>query len=217
MKIEGKKIIYYHVLQMYDSHENQTGYILSINDETEKKKLEQKLITQEKLHALGQLVAGVAHEIRNPLTSIKTYIDMLPSKYDQPRFRELIIKHLPAEVNRLNTIVTDLVDYARPRPPNKHRISAYELTSLWEFLQVTIENKQIILEHAIDDHLVFFIDPQQIRQVLLNLILNSIHAVEDTNEKRIMIVMEKEEKEMGRYFDFRYRKRNGTGRAKSNL
>ena len=193
-----EKIIYYHVLQMYDSQEKQTGYLLSMNDETEKKKLEQKLITQEKLHALGQLVAGVAHEIRNPLTAIKTYIDLLPSKYAQPKFREMMIEHLPSEVNRLNTIVSDLVDYARPRPPNKQRISALELTSLLDFLQVTIEKKQIILEQSIEENLFFIIDPQQIRQVLLNLILNSIHAVEGTDEKRIAFCMEKEDKGKGR-------------------
>ncbi len=201
LKLNGKskeKIIYYHVLQMYDSQEKQTGYLLSMNDETEKKKLEQKLITQEKLHALGQLVAGVAHEIRNPLTAIKTYIDLLPSKYAQPKFREMMIEHLPSEVNRLNTIVSDLVDYARPRPPNKQRISALELTSLLDFLQVTIEKKQIILEQSIEENLFFIIDPQQIRQVLLNLILNSIHAVEGTDEKRIAFRMEKEDKGKGR-------------------
>lgn len=193
-----RKNIYYHLLHMYDSQGKHTGYLLSINDETEKKKLEQKLITQEKLHALGQLVAGVAHEIRNPLTSIKTYIDLLPSKYEQPKFREMMIKHLPSEVNRLNAIVSDLVDYARPRPPNKQQISAFELTSLWQFLHVTFEQKQIVLEESIADNLVFFIDQQQIRQVLLNLILNAIHALEEKDERKITIYMEKEDKDTGR-------------------
>ena len=109
-----------------------------------------------------------------------------------------MIEHLPSEVNRLNTIVSDLVDYARPRPPNKQRISALELTSLLDFLQVTIEKKQIILEQSIEENLFFIIDPQQIRQVLLNLILNSIHAVEGTDEKRIAFCMEKEDKGKGR-------------------
>ncbi|MDQ0219229.1 polar amino acid transport system substrate-binding protein [Peribacillus cavernae] len=193
-----KKVIYYHMLLMYDSQVKQTGYLLSMNDETEKKKLEQKLITQEKLHALGQLVAGVAHEIRNPLTSIKTFIDLLPSKYDRPGFRDMIIEHVPAEVNRLNTIVTDLIDYARPRPPNKQSCSADELTSLLSFLQVTIEKKHIIVEQTFDKNLFFYIDPQQIRQVLLNLILNAIDAVEETVEKKITISIEKENEDTGR-------------------
>lgn len=196
---EGKrKVIYYSMHKMFDSMENEIGYLLSINDETEKKKLEQKLLTQEKLHALGQLVAGVAHEIRNPLTSIKTFIDLLPSKYDRPQFREVLMKHLPAEVNRLNMIVTDLIEYARPRPPNIQSCSAYELTSLLAFLQVTMNKYDIEFEQTIEQGLIFFIDPQQIRQVLLNLLLNAIHAVEKTNEKKIKIIMEKKNSKKGR-------------------
>ncbi|MGE8207174.1 transporter substrate-binding domain-containing protein [Heyndrickxia sp. NPDC080065] len=194
---EGK-VIYYSMHKMYDSQNIQTGYLLSINDETEKKKLEQKLIIQEKLHALGQLVAGVAHEIRNPLTSIKTFIELLPSKYDRPQFREVLMEHLPVEVNRLNMIVTDLVEYARPRPPNTQSCSAYELTSLLAFLQVTMKKNNIDFEQNIESDLVFFIDPQQIRQVLLNLLLNAIHAVEGTSVKKINILMEKENQEQGR-------------------
>lgn len=194
-----KKIISYRVVQMYDSQENQIGYLLSMNDETEKKKLEQKLNSQEKIHALGQLVAGVAHEIRNPLTSIKTFIDLLPRKYDQPKFRESIIEHLPAEVNRLNKIVTDLLDYSRPRPPEKQRYNSVDgLISLLSFLQITIERKQIVLEQFVEENLVFYIDPQQIRQVLLNLILNAIDAVEETDEKKITINIEKENETTGK-------------------
>ncbi|MDQ0860980.1 transporter substrate-binding domain-containing protein [Bacillus sp. V2I10] len=192
-----RKFYYYRMRQMYDSQDVHTGYLLSINDETEKKKLEQKLIIQEKLHALGQLVAGVAHEIRNPLTSIKTFIDMLPVKYDRPHFRESIIEHLPAEVNRLNMIVTDLLDYARPRQPNKQSYSSIELTSLLKFLHVTMDNKKIDFEQSINENLVFFIDPQQIRQVLLNLLLNAIDAVEGLKNKKIKISVGKVDKYYG--------------------
>lgn len=192
------KVIYYSMHQMYDSMNNQIGYLLSINDETEKKKLEQKLITQEKLHALGQLVAGVAHEIRNPLTSIKTFIELIPSKYDQPQFRKVLMEYLPVEVNRLNMIVTDLIEYSRPRPPNVQSCTANDLTNLLAFLQVTMNKSKIELEQYIEPDLVFFIDPQQIRQVLLNLLLNAIHAVEEASIKKIKIIMGKKNQEMGR-------------------
>ncbi|MDR7001893.1 transporter substrate-binding domain-containing protein [Neobacillus niacini] len=193
-----RKVIYYSLNKMFNSLENQAGYLLSMNDETEKKKLEQKLITQEKLHALGQLVAGVAHEIRNPLTSIKTFIDLIPRKYDQPKFQKVLMEHLPEEVNRLNRIVTDLIDYARPSLPNIQPCTAPQLTSLLAILQVTMDKNRIDFEQCIEADLVFNIDPQQIRQVLLNLLLNAIHAVEETEVKKIKIIMEKEDFEKGR-------------------
>ncbi len=193
-----RKVIYYSLNKMFNSLENQAGYLLSMNDETEKKKLEQKLITQEKLHALGQLVAGVAHEIRNPLTSIKTFIDLIPKKYDQPKFQKVLMEHLPEEVNRLNRIVTDLIDYARPSLPNIQPCTAQQLTSLLAILKVTMDKNRIEFEQCIEPDLVFHIDPQQIRQVLLNLLLNAIHAVEETDVKKINICMEKADLEKGR-------------------
>ncbi|MDQ6594877.1 transporter substrate-binding domain-containing protein [Bacillus salipaludis] len=193
-----RKVIYYSLNKMFNSLENQAGYLLSMNDETEKKKLEQKLITQEKLHALGQLVAGVAHEIRNPLTSIKTFIDLIPKKYDQPKFQKVLMEHLPEEVNRLNRIVTDLIDYARPSLPNIQPCTAQQLTSLLAILKVTMDKNRIEFEQCIEPDLVFHIDPQQIRQVLLNLLLNAVHAVEETEEKKITICMAKEDLEKGR-------------------
>ncbi|MGG1397411.1 transporter substrate-binding domain-containing protein [Bacillus salipaludis] len=192
-----RKVIYYSLNKMFNSLENQAGYLLSMNDETEKKKLEQKLITQEKLHALGQLVAGVAHEIRNPLTSIKTFIDLIPKKYNQPKFQKVLMEHLPEEVNRLNRIVTDLIDYARPSLPNIQPCTAQQLTSLLSILKVTMDKNKIEFEQCIDPELVFHIDSQQIRQVLLNLLLNAVHAVEETEEKKITISMEKEDSEKG--------------------
>ncbi|MFJ8265112.1 transporter substrate-binding domain-containing protein [Peribacillus asahii] len=192
-----KKVIYYRILQIYNSQEQQTGYLLSMNDETEKKNLEQKLFTQEKLHALGQLVAGVAHEIRNPLTSIKMFIDMLPSKYHLPEFRRLITEHVPSEVNRLNTIVTDLVEYARPRPSNKQKYTLKEMASLLSFIQVTMDKNQISLEKKMEDNLVFYIDSQQIRQVMINLLLNAVDAVAEKEEKKITITVKKINEEIG--------------------
>jgi signal transduction histidine kinase len=193
-----RKVLSYRIFKMFDSGKIQTGYILSINDETEKKKLEQKLITQEKLHALGQLVAGVAHEIRNPLTSIKTFIDLLPKKYDLPQFREMMLVHLPVEVNRMNMIVSDLVDFARPRPPQKQHCPASEFIQFLAFLQVTIEKKQIVLEQTIDENLIFYIDIQQIRQVILNILLNAISAVEEMSERKISIIIEKDDEDLGK-------------------
>ncbi|WP_281202810.1 transporter substrate-binding domain-containing protein [Cytobacillus kochii] len=184
-----RKIIYYSLNEMYNSLENQAGYLLTIRDETEKVQLEQKLLTQEKLHALGQLVAGVAHEIRNPLTSIKTFINLIPRKIAQKDFQEMLVEHLPKEVDRLNQIVTDLIDYARPSTPRIQPCTASELTTMLTFLHVTMKDEHIDFQLKVPDGLVFYIDPQQIRQVLLNILLNAVDAVKNVTRKRIELEM----------------------------
>lgn len=196
---EEWKVIYYRLLTLYDAQKKQTGYLLSMTDRTEEKRLEQKLIVQEKLHALGQLVAGIAHEIRNPLTSIKTFVEIMPDKYDQPQFRKAMMEYIPAEIDRLNAIVTDLLDYARPRSPNQEKYPADALlTSLLTLLRVTVEKKHICMEHIVHEDLVFYIDPQQIRQVFLNLLLNAIDAVEQQPIKKITITVTRESVKTGK-------------------
>ncbi|MGL5512634.1 MAG: transporter substrate-binding domain-containing protein, partial [Sporomusa sp.] len=71
-------------------------------------KINEELQRKDKLEALGKLVACIAHEIRTPLTSIKTFVELLPTKYDSPLFREKINQFVPQEVERLNGIVNDL-------------------------------------------------------------------------------------------------------------
>ncbi|MED1605224.1 transporter substrate-binding domain-containing protein [Cytobacillus kochii] len=192
-----RKIIYYSLNEMYNSLENQAGYLLTIRDETEKVQLEQKLLTQEKLHALGQLVAGVAHEIRNPLTSIKTFINLIPRKIAQKDFQEMLVEHLPKEVDRLNQIVTDLIDYARPSTPRIQPCTASELTTMLTFLHVTMKDEHIDFQLKVPDGLVFYIDPQQIRQVLLNILLNGVDAVKNVTGKRIELEMYHLDEECG--------------------
>ena len=97
--------------------EGKKDTIVYFRDVTEARKLRQELAQKDKMEALGKLVASIAHEIRNPLASIKTFVELLPAKYDNPSFRQAISDHVPKEVERLDAIVTDLLAYSHPRIP----------------------------------------------------------------------------------------------------
>ena len=107
--------------------------ILNLHDISELKKLEASVRQAERLAALGTLAAGMAHEIRNPLSSIKTFVQLLPRKIDKDGFLDKFQRTVPRELNRINDLVEDLLDLARA-PKFKFR-----KTSIRSLLEQTVE------------------------------------------------------------------------------
>ncbi|WP_235846946.1 transporter substrate-binding domain-containing protein [Neobacillus soli] len=144
------------------------------------------LLAQEKMRALGQLVAGIAHELRNPLTAIKTFVELLPRKMDDPRFRAELVRHVPEEVERMNRIIEDLLDYSREKPMHRKWGNLLELVqSVTDLFMKQIRSEGIELEIDIPPSLEVFMDRGRIKQVLINLVLNAIEAMAHTKEKRL--------------------------------
>src|SRR5690606_1546356 len=80
------------------------------------KTLERNVQRADRLSSIGTLAAGMAHEIKNPLVSIKTFTQLLSDRYKDPEFRATFEEVVPHEVDRIDTIVSRLLDVARPRP-----------------------------------------------------------------------------------------------------
>ncbi len=156
------------------------GVVLHIRDITEDHKLRQQIVQMDRMEVLGALTAGIAHEIRTPLTSIKNFATLLPAKYDNPVFRDKAQCHVPEEVNRICQLVNQLLDYSQPRSPVPRLISGEEI---WATLMFTVENyaydKQIQFVKTEDKPWVVYADKQQLQQVLLNIMINAIDAVAD--------------------------------------
>jgi ABC-type amino acid transport substrate-binding protein/signal transduction histidine kinase len=181
-------LFYYNLRPIYDSDQDSIGYLLTFENRTEERRLQQKLAIQEKMHALGQLSAGVAHEMRNPLTSIKAFIELLPEKYDNPSFRAAIKQHVPEEINRLNQIIEDLLDYSRPKAPKKEVFDVGNwLESVLALFQPIFKEDGIELVVKVESNTLMYADPQQIKQVLVNLILNSIDAMKEVEDRKLSI------------------------------
>jgi signal transduction histidine kinase len=142
-------------------------------------RLEQELSQAEKLKAVATLAAGMAHEIKNPLASIKTFAEYLPEKYDDPIFREKFARIMQNEVGKINALVERLLDFAKPAHPNKQPVRVSRLIEdTIEFLQGSLLNKKIEVVRSYSSYDELSADPVQIRQVFLNILLNSIEAVE---------------------------------------
>ncbi|KMY52736.1 hypothetical protein AC623_01000 [Bacillus sp. FJAT-27231] len=186
-----RRFILCRLIPLYEENGKKNGCLLTLADRSEAKMLEEKLANQEKMRALGQLVAGVAHEIRNPLTSMKTFVDLLPKKYEDPAFRQELVKYVPEALKRMNTIVESLLDYARPKHPQKQRIQvAAFINSVAAIIEPTLKKNHIHLELDIDEKLDIICDPDQLKQVMLNLLLNALDAMEEEPRKHLTIKAE---------------------------
>ncbi|KKB38274.1 transporter substrate-binding domain-containing protein [Bacillus thermotolerans] len=191
---EETRYILYRAIPLQEGEEEKSGFLITLADRSEAKMLEKKLATQEKMRALGQLVAGVAHEIRNPLTSMKTFIDLLPYKYEDVRFREELIKHVPEALRRMNKIVESLLDYARPKFPKKKMLGAGRfIQSVVAIIEPTMKKQQVRLSLDIEQDDPIVCDPDQLKQVLLNLLLNALDAMEEAEEKKLTISTERKD------------------------
>ncbi len=153
--------------------------IINLHDITELKALEASMRQAERLAALGTLAAGMAHEIRNPLSAIKTFVQLLPRKLAKPGFLEKFNRTVPRELERINQLVEDLLDLAR-KPAYKFEqedIGQVILQRL-DLLDEELQMRHINCDCLIPDNLPMVrIDSDQISKAFHNLIKNAAQAM----------------------------------------
>jgi len=141
----------------------------------------------DRLASLGTLTAGLAHEIRNPLVAIKTLTQLLPDRLDDEEFRDQFLKIASGEVDRISSLVNELLDFARPSDPKlKFEDINTILDGMILLVSTETKKKQInILKNYASDLPPAQIDREQIKQVFLNVLLNAIQATPENG--RIMV------------------------------
>ncbi|WP_432405185.1 transporter substrate-binding domain-containing protein [Wukongibacter sp. M2B1] len=167
---------------------NNFGAVISIKNITEEKVLRESLVAKDKLKTLGRLSATVAHEIKNPLTAIKTYVQLIPTKINNERFREKLLKDVPREIERLDKFINDLLNYSRPKRGKKEEINLNELVkSTLSFLDREAKKNNIEMSCNIDKNLRILASRDQMKQILMNLLLNAIDAVREVKNPHIRV------------------------------
>lgn len=156
------------------------GAIADIRDITLRKQMEELIIRVEKLASLGELSAGIAHEIRNPLAGMKTSIQVLAKELSDPS-QQILLEGVLSEINRLNNIVTDLLKFSGSSPSFPGPVQTSEIIQkALDLLTEKIRSQRIeIVKNYDQDILLSFVDKEQIQQVFLNLMLNAITAMPD--------------------------------------
>ncbi|RJR26423.1 MAG: GHKL domain-containing protein [Desulfobacteraceae bacterium] len=150
----------------------------------EQRKLEAQLNQSERLAALGQMCAGVSHEIRNPLGIIRSTAELLASMTTSTESQKKLSSMIIEESGRLNDIVTEFLDFARPQTPNLQEVNLDEiLRKNLQFLLPQIEKEQVSVRHNLEG-LSFRIkaDPQMLYRAFLNILANALQAMEQTKK-----------------------------------
>lgn len=175
-------------LSARESGESPTGTVAILTDRTDLKRAEQQARRQERLASLGELSAGVAHEIRNPLAGIGASAQLLRERLqdaDHARLADLILN----EVERLDRIVENMLQFARPAQPNLRR----------EPLEACVDRGvELIQERAVrfgvrvevdihGDIPPLWIDSDQMVQAVLNILQNAVEAAEGRDEARVRV------------------------------
>ena len=176
-----------------DRSKQATEIILNLHDITALKKMEASVRQAERLAGLGTLAAGMAHEIRNPLSSIQTFVQLLPRKIERPDFLDKFNRTVPRELKRINQLVEDLLDLARVP---KYTFRAIQIQSLisqtLETLGEELQAGNIEPQFNISADLpTVRADSNQLAKAFHNLVRNAIQAMPGGGKLSIDAHMEK--------------------------
>ncbi|MCZ7648870.1 MAG: ATP-binding protein [Planctomycetota bacterium] len=167
--------------------------IVVVHDITAEKKMEEFFKHKERLDAMGQISASIAHEIRNPLASIRGAVQEIARSVEIPESKKILIEIVLSESDRLDHIITDFLKYARMRSP---RLVGVELTELLRDLRLMLvsraEAKDIQISLEADEEVdPIRADPEQLRQIFLNFGVNAMQALDGCAEKKIVFRVRK--------------------------
>jgi two-component system sensor histidine kinase HydH len=172
-----------------DENGTRLGYVILFKDLTEVRALRQEIERSRRLASVGRLAAGVAHEIRNPLSSIKGFATYFKQRYRDVPEDQQTANIMIQEVDRLNRVVSQLLEFAKPVTVSAKATSLKSLVAdSLKLVERQAQQKQITIDtrNSGDIDLVK-IDPDRINQVLLNLYLNAIEAMEPGGRLRIEV------------------------------
>ena len=158
------------------------GAVVTLEDVSDIKALTAQLIRADRLAAMGELTAGVAHEVRNPLGVIRASVQLLEDARGDPVRTSEAAEVIKQEIDRLDRVIKALLDFGRPSKPTMVRTDLNEvLKDVVLFTNRFAKQSDVVIEERLqDDLLPVRGDPDQLKQVFLNLVTNAVQAMERT-------------------------------------
>jgi two-component system sensor histidine kinase PilS (NtrC family) len=169
------------VSPLFGANHERLGQVINFQDLTEVHELEQSIKQAERLAAVGSLAAGVAHEIRNPLASMSGAVELLSAGKPDDEESAALMGIVTREIERLNSLIRDFLDYTNPSPPKKVEIDLCDVVrdTVTMFQQDRDFEAVTVDSHLEETELLVESDPEKLRQVLWNLLRNAAEAANE--------------------------------------
>lgn len=185
-----KRYLGFSVSPLLDQNQQLLGYIISFQDLTEIIRLEEEVRLKDRMAAIGKMAAGIAHEIRNPLTSMRGSVEILRSRTNLPAKDERLLDILIRESDRLNKFVEDFLNFARPGQYAKHSLDLVPV--LRDSVTLLRNNPEIREKHSVSlntevQSMKIVGNADRLKQVFWNLAQNAIRAMPNGGELKIDI------------------------------
>ncbi|MFQ5900574.1 MAG: ATP-binding protein [Thermodesulfobacteriota bacterium] len=187
-KREEKVVLLLNISFLSDSDGSRIGVLVLFDDITELKTLQEKIKHADRLAALGTVAATIAHEVKNPLSVVKTFVQLLPRKGENEAFRNRFNVTVSKELNRMNDIIENFLDLAR-KP--KLRFSSLDVNrlirELVEMHTPEMDDKNITVRVKLSSEIMPVSgDQEYLKRAFSNLILNAIQAMFEGGDLHIM-------------------------------
>lgn len=187
-----RMILGYRAAPFCDSKGEHAGYIINFRDITAMRRMETALKRADRLAAVGELSARMAHEIRNPLAALCGSVQLLASHGNIDENDQRLLAIVTREADRLNLLITDFLAYARPTQPHSVRIGLHGLIEdTCVFMATDPRFDSVKIFNLVPSHTEIMGDANQLRQVIINLLYNAADAISDggtiTIESRLLL------------------------------
>ena len=176
-----------------DTQENSEGVLFLFRNITQVNNLRRQIERMDRLATLGELSAGIAHEIRNPLAGIKTSAQVLEESFSPGDFRSQLVSRIVKEIDRSNELLKKFFNFAKPSKP-KQEFQNIEMIidGVYLLLASRLRKKNILFKTDFAESIPqVYIDSSQIEQVILNVFLNAVEAIINGGEIHVKISIAK--------------------------
>ncbi len=179
------KLIGYSISTLYDAENLPTGKIFIFQDLTRYKAMERRVHESEKLASIGRFAAGLAHEIRNPLTSLSGSIQLLKDSLDLKGVEQELMEIVLRETNRLNRLVSDFLQFSQFGKENYQPVRLHQLIEeILSILEKKHDGSAIHFTNELPEDLILHSDRDRLKQVFWNILINAVQS----KDKRALTV-----------------------------